>query len=287
MIEGRIMPKAARADLWAPANFPAPQWLGPRKQAHATGAQAVLWTSLSALVLVAAWQGLSWFIGFDVLPGPLSSVLAVDDVLHEGYFWSDIGITTYRIAGAFSMALVGSVVAGALLGASAPAARLFGSWVTIGASIPSLVTIVVVYLAVGINDYAAMIGTALLVAPTMTHAVWDGMRAINPELQEMARAFAVPHFTILRRVVVPQTLPFIFTAARTGLVLTWRLMIFVELLGRSSGIGYRIQYFYNLVDMKRVIATALPFIALMLVAEFGFLRPLERSVFRWRKVEAR
>ena len=42
-------------------------------------------------------------------------------------------------------------------------------------------------------------------------------------------------------------------------------MIFVELLGRSSGVGYRIQYFYNLVDMKRVMAAALPFIALMLL----------------------
>ena len=63
---------------------------------------------------------------------------------------------------------------------------------TIGASIPSLVVIVVIYLAVGINDHAAMIGTALIVAPAMIYAVWDGVRAINPELQEMARTFAVP-----------------------------------------------------------------------------------------------
>jgi NitT/TauT family transport system permease protein len=146
--------------------------------------------------------------------------------------------------------------------------------------------IVVIYLAVGINDRAAMIGTALIVAPSMTFAVWDGMRAINPELQEMARAFAVPRLMIVRRVVLPQTMPFIFTAARTGLSLTWRIMIFVELLGRQSGVGYRIQYFYNLVDMNRVVAAALPFVVLMLAFEFGVLRPLERFVFRWRRIEA-
>jgi ABC-type proline/glycine betaine transport system permease subunit len=87
-------------------------------------------------------------------------------------------------------------------------------------------------------------------------------------------------------VVLPQTMPFIFTAARTGLSLTWRIMIFVELLGRQSGVGYRIQYFYNLVDMNRVVAAALPFVALMLAFEFGALRPLERFVFRWRRTEA-
>jgi NitT/TauT family transport system permease protein len=178
-------------------------------------------------------------------------------------------------------------VIGALLGRSRLAERLFGPWVTIGASIPSLVVIVIVYLSVGVNDHAAMIGTALIVAPPMIFAVWDGIRAINPELQEMARAFAIPKFTILWRVILPQTTPFIFVAARTGLSLTWRLMIFVELLGRSSGVGYRIQYYYNLVDMKRVVAAALPFIALMLLFEFCVLRPLERRVFRWRRAEAK
>jgi len=192
-----------------------------------------------------------------------------------------------RIVGAFVIALAISVVAGALLGRVRLAERLLGPWVTIGASVPSLVVIVVMYLAIGANDRAAMVGTALVVAPSMTFAVWDGMRAINPELQEMARVFAVPRFTIVRRVILPQTLPFIFTAARTGIALTWRIMIFVELIGRSSGVGYRIQYFYNIADMNRVIAAALPFVALMLAFEFGVLRPLERYVFRWRRAEAR
>src|SRR5258708_35526482 len=64
-------------------------------------------------------------------------------------------------------------------------------------------------------------------------------------------------------------------------------MIFVELLGRSSGVGYRIQYFYNLVDMKRVMAAALPFIALLLLFEFCALRPLQRGAFPWRPAEAK
>lgn len=246
-----------------------------------------LYTVASLFLLGLVWQTLSFLVGADVLPGPVASILAIEQSSREGYLWSDIGITAFRIVGAFLIALTAALAIGTLLGRSRLAERLFGPWVTIGASIPSLVIIVIVYLSVGVNDHAAMIGTALIVAPPMIFAVWDGIRAINPELQEMARAFAVPKFTILWRVILPQTTPFIFTAARTGLSLTWRLMIFVELLGRSSGVGYRIQYFYNLVDMERVMAAALPFIALMLLFEFCALRPLERWAFRWRREEAK
>jgi NitT/TauT family transport system permease protein len=251
----------------------------------AGGVCSALYLVASLFLLALAWQAASYLAGADVLPGPVASILAVEESSREGYLWSDIGITAFRVAGAFAIAFVAALAAGALLGRSRPAERLFGPWVTIGASIPSLVVIVVVYLTVGVNDHAAMIGTALIVAPLMTFPVADGIRAINPELQEMARAFAIPKFMIFRQVILPQTRPFIFTAARTGLSLTWRLMIFVELLGRSSGVGYRIQYFYNLVDMRRVMAAALPFIALMLLFEFCVLRPLERRAFRWRRAE--
>jgi NitT/TauT family transport system permease protein len=253
----------------------------------ASGLCAAFYVSVSLGLLALAWQAVSSLTGADVLPGPVDSIVAVAEASREGWLWSDLGITTFRVAGAFLIAFAAALVTGALIGRSRLAERLLGPWVTIGASIPSLVVIVVVYLTVGVNDHAAMIGTALIVAPLMTFPMADGIRATDPNLQEMARAFAIPRFTIFRRVILPQTMPFIFTAARAGLSLTWRLMIFVELLGRSSGVGYRIQYFYNLVDMKRVVAAALPFIALMLLFEFGVLRPLERRAFRWRRAEAR
>jgi NitT/TauT family transport system permease protein len=259
--------------------------MAPSSLAASLRAALYVITSLSLLALT--WQAASSFAGADVLPGPVDSIMAVAESNREGFMWSDIGITAFRVAGAFLIAFAAALVTGALIGRSRLAEHLLGPWVTIGASIPSLVVIVVVYLTVGVNDRAAMIGTALIVAPLMTFPVADGIRAINPDLQEMARAFAIPRFMIFRRVILPQTTPFIFTAARTGLSLTWRLMIFVELLGRSSGVGYRIQYFYNLVDMKRVVAAALPFIALMLLFEFGMLRPLERRAFRWRRAEAK
>jgi NitT/TauT family transport system permease protein len=248
-------------------------------------AQRVLELTLSAGALICLWELVSYAVGAQVVPGVLASLKAVLSLGMQSQFWSDIAVTGYRIVGAFALALAFSVCAGVALGLFPPLARICGPWVTIAASIPSLLLIIAVYLLVGINNAAAMLGTACVVAPSMTQAVWDGMRAINPELQEMARVFGISRTAVVLQVMVPQTLPFVFSAARNGLSLTWRIMIFVELLGQASGVGYRIQYFYNTADMTNVIATALPFLLIMLGVELCLLRPVEQHVFRWRRKE--
>nr|PZN48491.1 MAG: hypothetical protein DIU68_21590 [Chloroflexota bacterium] len=151
---------------------------------------------------------------------------------------------------------------------------------------PSILYPVNPCLMVGLNDLAAVIGAGLVVAPSVTYNIWQGMKTLDPDLTEMARVFNVPGRTIFRHVILPQTIPFIFAAARVGLALTWKIVIFVELLGRSSGVGYRIQYWYQLFNMERVLASALPFILLMLVIELIVLRTLEARLFRWRRAEA-
>lgn len=271
---------SARAE---PSEFsPQPKLNDPTAQRGERLKQA-LYGIVSLSLLLGIWEIASLLIGAAVLPGPWATFVAATS--GNPYIWSDMRITSIRILGAFGISLGVSLTVGVLLGSSKLAERLIGPWVTIGAAIPALVFIVVGYLAVGLTDFSAMLGAAFVVTPSMTWAIWDGMKAINPEATEMARAFRLPRWTIIRGVIVPQTLPFVFVAARTGLSLTWRIMIFVELIGRSSGVGYRIQYWYNLFNMREVLGVAAPFCVLMLLVEFAILRPLERRLFRWRRVE--
>ena len=245
------------------------------------------WTVLSGVLFIGLWQLVSMRVGSVVLPRPLQSIGAIGDAVEAGYLWSDMRITAIRIAGAFSLALGLAITFGVTLGVSKVATKLFGNWVTIAASIPSLLYIVIAYLWIGLNDRAAIIGGALVVLPTITFNIWQGMKSLDPELSEMSRAFGVSKRTTITRVLLPQTLPFIFAASRLGLALTWKIMIFVELLGRSSGVGYRIQFWYNLFNMERVLAAAIPFILVMLTLEFAVLRPAERYLFRWKREESR
>jgi NitT/TauT family transport system permease protein len=241
---------------------------------------------VSVVALLGLWYGVSLVVTTNVVPTPIMTLEAFQQGLADGYVWSDLAITFSRMLGAFALAMVVGIAFGSALGTVGWFARTFDLWVTIAASIPSLLYIVVIYLWLGLNDTAAIIGAALIVAPSVTFNVWQAMKTLDPGLSEMARAFGVPRWTIFRRVLLPQTVPFLFAAARLGLALTWKIIIFVELLGRSSGVGYRIEHWYQLFNMKRVLSSALLFVLVMLLIELVVLRTLERYLFRWRREEA-
>ena len=247
----------------------------------------LMYTVPSIVIFLGAWMVISWRVSTNVLPTPIMAVNGIVDYHHSGDMYSDMLTTSKRIAFSFVLSLTASIAIGVALGTSRHIEKLFGSWVTVMASVPSLLYLVISYLWLGISDQAAIVGAAFVVAPSMIFNVWQGMRGLDADLLEMGRAFGVPQATRIRRIMLPQTLPFVFAAARLGLALTWKIMIFAELLGRSSGVGYRIQFWYNLFNMERVLAAAIPFMTLMILIEFGVLRPLERWLFRWRRAEAK
>jgi NitT/TauT family transport system permease protein len=231
---------------------------------------------ISIVLLLGLWLLLSQLVSTKVVPTPWATWQAFVRALEDGYLWQDIGITFTRT---FALAMLLGTIFGFLLGSVRWFNQIFANWLTIAASIPSLLYIVVAYLAVGLNDTAAIVGAGMIVAPSITYNVWQGMKTL-------ARAFRVSRWLQFWRVTLPQTLAFLFAAARLGLALIWKIMIFVELLGRSSGVGYRIQYWYQLFNMERVLASALPFIILMVLIELVVLRSLEHFLFRWRPREA-
>ena len=242
---------------------------------------------LSLALLFALWFAASAGVGTAVLPSPDKVWTAFLAALGDGYIWSDMRVTFGRLMAAFALAMVLATGAGLAIGTVGWVARIFDPWVTIAAAVPSLLLIVISYLWLGLNDTAAVVAAAVVVAPSATFNVIQGVRAIDPGLSEMARAFGVSKLAVDRRVLFPQTLPYLFAAARSCLALTWKITIFVELMGRSSGVGYRIQYFYSLFNMERVLASALPFMLVMLLVELVILRRLEQYLFRWRREEAR
>lgn len=241
----------------------------------------------SVLLLILVWELIARVASANVAPSLVRVAAAFVDSLEDGYIFRDIAITFGRMLIAFSMAMSFALALGLAIGRVRLFAQMFEFWVTIAASVPSILYIVIAYLWLGLNDTAAVVAAALVVTPSATFNVIQGVRAIDPGLSEMARAFHMPRRIVVLRVLLPQTVPYLFAAARTCLALTWKIVIFVELMGRSSGVGYRIQYFYSLFNMERVLAAALPFMLLMLLVELVVVRRAEAHLFRWRREEAR
>ena len=110
----------------------------------------------------------------------------------------------------------------------------------------------------------------------------EGARAVDRELLAVATAFRVPPLRRLTRVYLPQLLPYLFASARSGLSLIWKIVLVVELLGRSDGVGFQLNVFFQFFDITGILAYTLVFAGEVLAAEGWLLRPLERRLGAWR-----
>jgi NitT/TauT family transport system permease protein len=72
-------------------------------------------------------------------------------------------------------------------------------------------------------------------------------------------------------------------ATRTGLALIWKIILLVELLGRSNGMGYQLHLFFQLFDVASLLAYTVAFVAVTQGIEFMILKPLDKKSQRWRR----
>jgi NitT/TauT family transport system permease protein len=111
----------------------------------------------------------------------------------------------------------------------------------------------------------------------------EGARALDPEIDEMARAFQFTGLKRIRHVVIPQLAPYLAASSRSGLSIVWKIVLVVELLGRPNGVGFVLGSAFSLFDMTTILSYAISFIVLMLVIESLVVQPLERRANRWRR----
>ena len=64
-----------------------------------------------------------------------------------------------------------------------------------------------------------------------------------------------------------------FAAARSGLALIWKIVLVVELLGRSNGVGFQIEIYFQLFDVTMILAYTLAFILVVQTIEWAALQP--------------
>lgn len=246
-------------------------------------AARLLLTAASLAGLVLLWQLAALLIASPLLPGPGAVVAAMARAAESGALQTNIAITLARVAASFLIAMaIGSAV-GIALGRSVQLNELFGPWVVVLLNLPALVVIILCYVWFGLTEAAAITAVAINKIPNVAVTMREGAAALSRDLDEMARVYRLPRLKALREVTLPQLVPFFAASARSGLALTWKIVLVVELLGRSNGVGFELQTAFQLFDVATILAYALAFTAVVQVIELGLLQPWERRANRWRR----
>ncbi len=219
-----------------------------------------------------------------LFPTPLAVGENVINLALNGKLLPDLGKTLARAATAFVVAMALGTAIGILLGRSRVADRLFSSWVVIGLNVPAIVIAIVLYIWLGLTEFALILAVVLNKLPLVVATIREGVRSFDPAYDDLARAFRMPFTRRLRLVFLPQLMPFVLAAARTGLSLIWKIVLVFEVLGSDGGVGFRISMFFQFFDIKGILAYTAAFILVVFVFEYLGLRPLERAILKWRRV---
>jgi NitT/TauT family transport system permease protein len=238
---------------------------------------------LSLAALIALWAVAAALVQSRLLPGPLAVGAVTVAEIRSGELPFELGCTLARVVGSFAIAMLLGAMAGYAMGRSKTIDRYADPWLIVLINLPALVTIIFAYIWIGLNETAAILAVAINKLPNVTVVMREGTRALDPELDEMAKAFRFTGLSRIRHVVIPQLAPYLAAGSRSGLSIVWKIVLVVELLGRPNGVGFVLGSAFSLFDMARILSYAICFIAVMLLIESFLVQPLERRANRWRR----
>lgn len=221
-----------------------------------------------------------------LFPSPVAVAIDLWDLALHGKLLADLGKTLGRAVIGFVVAMVIGTAIGIALGRVRWADRLFSSWVVVGLNLPAIVIAIALYIWLGLTETALVIAVILNKIPLVITNIREGVRSFSRDYDELALAFRMPFGRRLRLIFVPQLMPFVLAAARTGLSLIWKIVLVFEVLGSDGGVGFRVSIFFQLFDITGILAYTVAFIAVVLAFEYLAMRPLERRVLRWRAAPA-
>ena len=234
------------------------------------------------LVVAGLWEVAADLAHSRMLP-TVSAILRTMAVeIASGRLIHNLDATMIRVACAFALAMGLGSLLGIAMGRLVWLDRLLDSLLVGLLNLPALVVIVLIFVWFGLSEATTILAVALNKLPSTAVTLREGTRAIDESLVEMARSFRVPSATVWRRVILPQLYPYFFAATRSGLALIWKVVLVAELLGRTDGVGFQIEVYFQLFDVTGILAYTLAFVVVVQMIEWALLQPLERRAARWR-----
>ena len=231
-----------------------------------------------------AWEVLVRLNGIQpiYLPAPSSIFRYLVAMLLDGSLIYSLWITFMRILGGFIVAAVSGILVGVIMGMSPLAARIIDPWIAALYPLPkiSLIPLLIIWLGTG-ESYKIVISAVTAFFPVAI-STFAAIRQVDPGLIKAAKDLgATPHQRQIK-VVIPASIPGIFSGLHLGMGVTIIMVVAAEMIGGSSDTGMG----YLLVHSGQVMETEKVFAALIALAVFGALitnaqKRLDRLLAPW------
>jgi len=174
-------------------------------------------------------------------------------------------LSLLRVSKGFSLAIVVGIPLGFVLGLSASFHRAFDPVIQILRPISPLAWLPLGLVIFRQSEPAALFTIAICAMwPTVINTA-VGVRSIPQDYLNVGRVLKLPRTKMLRKVIIPATLPYVFTGCRLSLGIAWLVIVASEMLTGAPGVGGFLWQEYNSLVYSHIL------LSILTIGVIGFL----------------
>ena len=222
----------------------------------------------------------SWYVPEYVMPSPtvIAKALAqllTTDLLH-------VAITLGRLCVAIVFSAVAGVAIGLLMGTSKQVGPYLKALVVVDTGIPALSWMLLAVFWFKDPEARIFFILTVILLPFYALNVYEGVRALSTDWVDMLESFRPSRWKMLRYLVAPHIVPYIFLTTKSVIGYAIRMVIFAELVASAFGIGSRMSFAQSTFRIDQVLAWTVLLVVLNLLIQW--LATLAEARFLgWRK----
>lgn len=235
-------------------------------------------SAASPLLFLLFWEGavqIGW-LDYRFFPPPSTLLTVFSRLLLSGELWNHLSISLLRVLVGFALGALPAVALGLLMGWFRGLHAVIDPLVAAIYPVPKIALLPLFLILFGLGEATKIVTIAVSVFFLVLISTVNGVRLIDPVLIEAGQSYGARGWRLFSKVILPATLPAIFTGLRLGLGVALLVIVGAEFVASNRGIGYLIWISWSTLAVNKM------YVGLVTIALLGLLstRGLER-LRRW------
>jgi NitT/TauT family transport system permease protein len=249
--------------------------------------KTLLWRVGIAVLLLALWQGISGSLLDPFWLSRPSEVAAYlwDSLLH-GPLLADLSLTIQATAIGYAIGAVLGLVLGFVLAQSEPVALVLKPFVLAVYGVPRIALAPLFILWFGIALQSKVMMAAMMTFMLVFFNTYEGVRAADLELRNVARILGASRWKLFLHVTVPNASPWIIAGLRVSIPQALVAAVVAEFIASTGGLGYRIMETTSGLNTAGTMGGVVVLMAVVVVLNLALDR-MEGRALKWRPTDAK
>jgi NitT/TauT family transport system permease protein len=237
-------------------------------------------TLASPILLLLVWEAVAVLQLVDVrfFPRPSLVVQSIVTMTGTGELWQHLGATLSRVLVGFTIGALGGIAFGLVMGGSRWVRAVLNPMMWSIYPIPKIAIFPLILLVFGLGEASKWVTVAIAVFFLVLFPTMAGVMGIPRIYIDAGHNLGARGLAFYARIAFPGALPLIFTGLRVGLGVALIIIVGVEFVGASSGIGYLVWNSWQLFNINRMFA------GLLILAALGHLSSVALDALQQRLV---